>query len=80
MNIIIRRCYFQIIDKTNLTKHFIIALVVGTVLNIINQFDSIIRLQFQNIDYLKAVITFFVPFAVSVYSAASIRKIETKND
>lgn len=78
MNTILKRCYLQILDRINLTKHITIALVVGTVLNIINQFDSIIHLQFQNIAYIKAVITFIVPFAVSVYSAATIKTIENK--
>lgn len=80
MNRIIMNCYYQICNKLNLGKHIKIALVVGIVLNIINQFDFIIHLQFQNINYLKASITFFVPFAVSVYSAATIKNIEYKND
>ncbi len=76
MNDIIKKCYLQIVDRINLTKHITIALIVGTILNLINQFDPLIHLQFQKIDYIKAVITYIVPFAVSVYSAATISKIE----
>ena len=44
-----------------------VALVVGTILNLINQGDAILALG--PVDWGKCVLTFFVPFAVATYSA-----------
>ena len=45
-----------------------VAIVVGTLLNIINQYDGL--LGHTSIDWAKLVLTYFVPFGVSVYSGA----------
>jgi methyl-accepting chemotaxis protein len=45
----------------------IIAIVVGSLLNVINQYDAIFLGQ-QNIDWLKIVLTYCVPFGVSLFS------------
>jgi hypothetical protein len=55
-----------------LLKHIKIAFFVGTILNLISQFEAIIILNFGEINILKAIITFVVPFSVSIYSAATI--------
>jgi hypothetical protein len=44
-----------------------IALVVGTILNLINQGDALLALG--PFDWGKCVLTYFVPFAVATYSA-----------
>lgn len=62
----------QISTKKLLRKYLKIAIFVGIILNIVNQFSVITSLQFQELQLLKTVLTFFVPFAVSVYSAATI--------
>ncbi len=49
-----------------------IALVVGIILNIINQGDYIFHMMFDKINYYKLILTFFVPFFVSTYTAISI--------
>lgn len=46
----------------------IVSVVVGTLLTLINQGDVLIAAR---IDVLKAVLTYLVPFCVSVYSAAA---------
>lgn len=56
-----------------LNKALKIALVVGIILNIINQGDKLFNLDFQNISYLKVVLTFIVPFCVSMYTAISMK-------
>lgn len=50
-----------------------IAFVVGIILNIINQGDYIFALAFENMNFLKAGLTFTVPFCVSMYTAVSMK-------
>jgi len=60
----------QITDPGRLLRHLRTALFIGLILNMINQWRQLINLDFISIDYIKIVLTFFVPFAVSVYSSA----------
>jgi hypothetical protein len=48
-----------------------VALVVGTILNLINQGDAIFGAT--SINWIKIVLTYFVPYAVSTYGAVSYR-------
>ena len=48
-----------------------IAIVVGTILNLINQGDAI--LEAASLNWIKIVLTYFVPYAVSTYGAVSYR-------
>lgn len=50
-----------------------IALIVGIILNIINQGDYIFSLEFEKINFYKAILTFFVPFFVSMYTAVTMK-------
>jgi len=50
-----------------------IALIVGIILNIINQGDYIFSLEFEKINIYKAILTFFVPFFVSMYTAITMK-------
>jgi hypothetical protein len=63
---LLRHCRNRQILKTS-TKT---ALVVGTVLGLINHFDSIVRRQFNATEIIQILITFVVPFVVATYSAA----------
>lgn len=62
-----------ICDKSLLLKALKIALVVGIILNIINQGEYIINFQFEKINFVKFGLTFFIPFCVSIYTAVSIK-------
>jgi hypothetical protein len=46
------------------------ALVVGTVLGVINHFDGIIKLSLTSTEIFQIVITYLVPFSVATYCAA----------
>src|SRR5262245_46414628 len=46
-----------------------VALVVGTVLNLINQGDALLGMA--SISWLKLVLTYLVPYAVCTYGAVS---------
>ena len=56
-------------------RSFFVALVVGTVLNLINQGDALFSAM--PINWFKVILTYFVPYAVCTYGAVSfqLRKI-----
>lgn len=69
-------CLPQIKNKIKFKRHINIALFVGTILNLINQYNSLVSLDFNRFDIPKAAITYCVPFLVSVYSAATFNSEE----
>ena len=60
-------------DKSIMIKAVKISLIVGTLLNIINQGGYLINLDFDNINFFKIILTYLIPFFVSSYTAASIQ-------
>jgi len=52
-------------------RSFFVALVVGTVLNLINQGDALFGPT--PINWLEFTLTYFVPYAVCTYGAVSAR-------
>lgn len=48
-------------------RSFYVALIVGTILNLINQGDALIT--HASLNWFKVVLTFFVPYAVCTYGA-----------
>lgn len=50
-------------------RSFLVALIVGTVLNLINQGDALLALA--SVNWLKIGLTYLVPYAVSTYGAVS---------
>jgi hypothetical protein len=71
-------CLPQIINKINFKRHLKIALFVGTILNFINQYEIIIKMDYHKLNITRLLITYCVPFLVSVYSAATFNHQETK--
>lgn len=54
-------------------RAIIIAVIVGTLLNCINQLPDL--MAGEPIEWIKAILTYFVPYSVSLYSAvASVRQ------
>ncbi len=54
-----------------------VALVVGTILAIINHYDVLFTGVFTKTDILQIVITYFVPYSVATFgSACEARRIE----
>ena len=53
-----------------------VALIVGTILNLINQGDML--LTGQRLDLVKLALTYIVPYIVSTYGAVSFRIQSTK--
>jgi len=52
-------------------RSFFVALLVGTVLNLINQGDAL--LGETPINWFKIILTYFVPYAVCTYGAVSFQ-------
>ncbi len=61
----------QLAIRTKLFKHIKTALVVGVILNVINQNHLIWGFDWHKLEISRMVLTFLVPFSVSVYSAAT---------
>jgi len=61
-----------ICDSYTLKKAVKISILVGTLLNIINQGDFILQMEFEKLNYFKLILTYFVPFLVSAYTAINI--------
>ena len=66
--------------QSEIRIHLRTALFVGIILNLINQGDNILHFRFEVLNYFKIILTFFVPFAVSIYSATKTKKGFVKND
>jgi hypothetical protein len=50
-----------------------VALVAGTLYNLINQGEKVACLAFGEINYLKISLTYLMPFLVSTYTAVSMK-------
>jgi len=50
-----------------------ISLVVGTILGIINHYDMFLSGNYETSRILKMLITYLVPFSVSLYSTTRIK-------
>jgi len=50
-----------------------VALVVGVILNLINQGEKLIALDFKHLNFLKLIITFSVPYMVSTYASVKVK-------
>ena len=80
MDMILKKYIDQILDKKKLFKHLRIAILIGLILNIINQGNQIIYLDFNSIEIFRFTLTFVVPFIVSIYSAATTNGTSKFND
>ena len=55
-------------------RSFYVALVVGPILMLINQYDAIPGFGDQTFDTLKALLSFCVPYCVATYGAVPARR------
>jgi len=53
-----------------------VALVVGSILNLINQGEILLSFQLGEINWLKLTLTFAVPYLVSTYASVRIRLLK----
>jgi hypothetical protein len=50
-----------------------VAIVIGSVLNIINQGEVIFKMQFDKVSWYKLILTFAVPYLVLIYASVRMR-------
>ncbi len=61
------------VKRESLLPALILSMVVGSLLNLINQYDIIVTLSWYQMNLSKVILTFLIPFFVSLYSATSAR-------
>ena len=67
------------VTKTVVKRALFSSVVVGIILNLINQYGVILELDFKNLDYTKFLLTFLVPYCVSTYTAVALQLEFLKN-
>ncbi|MEO6720560.1 MAG: nitrate/nitrite transporter NrtS [Ferruginibacter sp.] len=65
------------VQRKNVYTALLVALIVGTVLNLINSYDTFLMGNFTNRNIMRIVLTYITPFCVSLYS--STRALKEKN-
>ena len=66
--------YYNIaISKPIVLRAIKISLIVGTLLNLINQGDAISSLNIENIHLFKFFLTYLVPYGVTTYTATALK-------
>ena len=50
-----------------------VALIIGTIINLINQGNILISFDFSNLNLIKIFLTYIVPYGVTTYTAISMK-------
>jgi len=50
-----------------------VSLIVGTTLNLINQGDTLLKLDIDDLNLLKFLLTYLVPYSVTTYTATTLK-------
>ena len=56
-------------NKKNITTALLVAIVIGSVLNLINSYDVFVEGDFSGKNIIKIMLTYIIPFSVSLYSS-----------
>ncbi len=68
-----KKILITIINKSIVKDALLVSVVVGTILNIVNQGDLLFSLEFSKISIPKLILTFIVPYLVSTYSSVKTK-------
>lgn len=66
-------------NKKNISTALLVAVVIGSVLNIINSYDVFIEGKFSTKNIIKIMLTYITPFCVSLYSSVKATKNLNRN-
>jgi hypothetical protein len=66
-------------NKNNISTALLVAIVIGSVLNIINSYDVFIEGKFSAKIIIKIMLTYITPFCVSLYSSVKATKNLNRN-
>ncbi len=61
-------------NKKNITTAVIVAVIIGSLLNLINSYDAFIEGKFSTKNIFKIILTYMTPFCVSLYSSTKASK------
>ncbi len=61
-------------NRKNITTAFIVATLVGSMLNAINSYDVFLNGNFSARNSIKIILTYLTPFFVSLYSSMKATK------
>ena len=61
------------LEKEIVTSSIKVALVVGIILNLINQGENLVTFNFKQLNLLKFFVTFSVPYLVSTYASVKVK-------
>ena len=68
------RIFYELaFESHTLLNSIRVAVVVGGILNLINQGDVLVTLRWEEVNYIKLLLTFLVPFSVSSYAAGQTK-------
>lgn len=57
-------------NKKNITTAVVVAIVVGSLLNLINSYDVFLDSDYSGKNIIKIMLTYITPFCVSLYSSS----------
>ena len=60
-------------SKSIVQRAFKVSLIVGTILNLINQGDALLHLDIGNVHFIKLFLTYLVPYSVTTYTATAMK-------
>jgi hypothetical protein len=60
--------------KKNVSTALLVAILVGSLLNLINSYDIFIERNFSTKNTIKIMLTYIIPFCVSLYSSVKATK------
>lgn len=61
-------------NKKNTSTAFMVAIVIGSLLNLINSYDVFIEGNFSHKNTISIMLTYITPFCVSLYSSVKATK------
>jgi len=62
-----------VVSRSVVLRAIKVALIVGTALNLINQGETLIALDFASLNMTKFLLTYGVPYSVTTYTAVSLK-------
>ncbi len=66
-------------NKKNVTTALAVAIIVGSLLNLINSYDVLLEGKFSGRNTIRIILTYITPFCVSLYSSAKATRQNTIN-
>jgi len=64
-------------NKRNISTALLVAVIIGSLLNLINSYDVFIEGRFSTKNVARIILTYITPFCVSLYSSVKATKRNT---